>query len=108
MLRNIYMPVSIVVRQTSGGDQDTYYLGTVEPPKVNGIPIYHDNQTVPPGTRAKNGEVLNVHDALTELWDEWCGETCHNPQPDSKFVDWLVDEKGWTRATGTILHTIET
>ena len=104
----IYMPVSIAVRQASGDDPNAYYLRTIEPPKVNGVPVYHDDKTTPPGTRAKNGEALNVHDALDDLWNEWCAKTCRNPQPDSKFVDWLNQEKGWTNAADTIIHTIET
>ena len=88
MKRNIYMPVSIVVRQTSGNDQHAVILARSSRPRSRcGIPAYHDDKTVPPGTRAKNGEALNVPCRWTT-----CGTSgwrnLPSPQPDSEFVDW--------------------
>jgi hypothetical protein len=106
--RNIVAPVRINVRQDSGSDQEEYYLGSVEPPKVNGIPIYTSDEEFL-GKWSPAGKPINIHDALNDLWAEW-REAVEEPDSDSEFVDWLVDKKGWSRFTDNfpVCHTIVT
>jgi len=107
--RNIQRPVTINVRQDSGSDQETYTLGTVEPPKVNGIPVYQADDTYR-GVRTKgSNEPMHVADALDELWAEW-QEAVEHPDSDSQFLDWLVEEKGWTTfdMPNVLVHEIVT
>jgi hypothetical protein len=112
--RNIRLPVAITVRQESGSDTHSYHLGTVEPPKINGIPVFHDGEEYR-GKRAGGGRPMNIHEALDELWDEWMdsfkgedGRMVDGPDTDSEFVDWLIAEKRWTRFSDVITHEIVT
>jgi hypothetical protein len=75
-------------------------LGVVEPPKLNNIHIYSDDFA---GKRAKNGQLLNVHDALDDLWTIWKDEVSE-PEADSQFVDWLVSKHRWRRADMDIIE----
>jgi hypothetical protein len=94
MSTNIYRPVTIVVGEI--------VLGTVEPPKVNGVPIYSEDFE---GQRAVNGEWVNIHDVLGDLWYQWLKEAPH-PDTDYEFIHFLA-AKGWTEVTSPVVHRIE-
>ena len=72
-------------------NEDDVIIGHVEPPKVNGNCIYYDALA---GKRAKNGQLLNVHDALNDLWDIWQNEM-PNAAHDDEFAAWLVKKHHW-------------
>ena len=106
--RNIVAPVRINIRQDSGSDQEEYYLGSVEPPKVNGIPIYTSDEEFL-GKRSPSGRPVNIHDALNDLWVEWRKERVPEDS-DADFIKWLIEKMGWSRFTDDfpVCHTIVT
>jgi len=61
-------------------DQDeTYFIGSAVPPSNN--------------------------ESIDDLWAEW-REAEPEPNCDSDFVVWLIDEKGWTDALARNSYTI--
>ena len=88
-----------------GSSEHQHTIGTVEPPTVNGKPTYYDDDVVPRGQRSPDGQPLNVHDALDDLWAQW-HEEVPEPDSDSEFTEWLVDH-GWKEGTGNIEHVFE-
>jgi hypothetical protein len=79
-------------------------LGYVEPPKVNNIHIYSEEFA---GKRAKNGQLLNVHDALDDLWSIWLNDVPEGGflgDDLGEFVDWLVSEHRWRRANVDVIE----
>ena len=112
--RNIKMPVEIFVRY--GGDTYDLGVGAVEPPKVNGIPIYTADKEFE-GKRSPDGKPVSVYDALKDLWVEWheeIGKPLVTPPGELplrhvEFVVWLVKKKGWTYFDDTrhIVHVFD-
>lgn len=83
-------------------DEQNQYIGSIEVPTVNGKHIYVDDFQ---GQRGVNGQPINIHDALDDLWVEWRHEVkCTGT--DIEFIDWLV-KIGWKipRLT-TIVHVV--
>lgn len=98
-MRRLSIPLSV---QQSG--EPAYHIGTVQPPTVNGKSVF---VTGFEGQRKPNGEAVNIHDALDNLWAEW-RKAVPTPDSDSEFVAWLVAEKGWKEVPAIDGHTFET
>jgi hypothetical protein len=95
--------ISLSVQQSG---EPAYHIGTVQPPTINGKPVYTAASEFL-GKRSPEGKPVNVHDALDDLWAEW-REAVPHPDCDSEFVAWLVAEKGWKEVPAIDGHTFET
>ena len=99
------VPMVTIRVQQSG--EEAYDIGIVCPPTVNGKPVYVDDDGFL-GKRSPEGVAINIHDALDDLWAEWREEVPF-PDTDSEFVEWLVEQKGWTEPDQQVCaHVIET
>ena len=87
-MRNIVKPIELYF--------DGKCLGTVEPPKVNGIPIYVDDCDVP------RDHSLNIHHVLDECYENYRTDNagCQT------FCEFLVSSDGWTYASKAIKHDL--
>jgi hypothetical protein len=105
--RETLVPYQVVISVRQSGESRQHQIGTVSPPTVNGKPAYTQDEEFR-GQQSPAGKPINVHDALADLWAEW-REVVEQPETESEFVKWLVQEKGWRHAeTDVLQHVIET